>query len=318
MQMSHSMAAAAMPSPMRQECAVQWTGDVVDSSTTVVLARYAERDRDMRNRIFYFTGSGNSLAIARSLAAGLGETEVLPIAKSLEGFAGTTEERVGIVSPVYSWGPPRMVAEFLKRLRTEPSQYVFALSHCASTYGATLRRIGRSLRSSGSRLNAGFVVRHDIHVLQPGDDEIWVIRLAKRLNKVVPRAFSERQDELLHAITSKVDHEIEVRNWTSAAFGQLMHPGAMLGFKRQGEGFTANDACVSCGICTRVCPRKNIYLVDGRPTWRQDCEACNACILWCPKTAIRLRGHAPTEPRHHPAVKLPDMLLWPDVLTAST
>ena len=271
----------------------------------------------MRNRIFYFTGSGNSLAIARSLAEGLGETEVLPIAKSLGGFAGTTEERIGIVSPVYSWGPPRMVAEFLKRFRTKPSQYVFAVSHCASTYGATLRRISRSLRSSGSRLNAGFVVRHDIHVLQPGVDEIAVIRLAKRLNKVVPRPLSERKDELLHAIVSKADHRIEVSNWTSATFGQLMHSGAMLGFKRQGRDFTANDACVSCGICTRVCPRKNIYLVDGRPTWRQDCEACNACILWCPQTAIRFRGHAPTEPRHHPGVTLPDMLLWPDVLTAS-
>jgi flavodoxin len=51
----------------------------------------------MRNRIFYFTGSGNSLAIARSLKERLGETEVLPIAKSLGGFEGTTEERVGIV-----------------------------------------------------------------------------------------------------------------------------------------------------------------------------------------------------------------------------
>ena len=198
----------------------------------------------MRNRIFYFTGSGNSLAIARSLAEGLGETEILPIAKSLEGFAGTTEERIGIVSPVFSWGPPRMVAEFLKRLRTEPSQYVFAVSHCATTYGATLRQISRSLRSLGSRLNAGFVVRHDIHVLQPGGDEIWVIRLAKRLNKVVPRPFSERKDELLHAIVSKAEREIEVSNWTSAAFGQLMHPGAMLGFKQQDKGFTATDACV--------------------------------------------------------------------------
>ena len=272
----------------------------------------------MRNRVFYFTGSGNSLAIARSLAEGLGETEVLPIAKSLGGFEGTTEERIGIVSPVYSWGPPRMVAEFLKRFRTEPSQYVFAVSHCSGTYGATLRRIKRSLRSVGSRLSAGFVVRHDVHVLQPGGDEIGVIRFAQRLNKVVPSTFSEREDELLHAIGSKVDHEIEVSNWTSAMFGQLMHPGAMMGFKRQDKGFTANDACVSCGICTRICPRKNIHLVDGRPTWHQDCEACNACILWCPQTAIRLLGHAPTEPRHHPDITLADMLLWPNVLTAST
>jgi len=268
----------------------------------------------MSNKIFYFTGSGNSLAIARSLAEGIGDTEVLSIAKNLGGFQGTAEERIGVVSPVYSWGPPRMVAEFLSRVRTQPNQYVFALSHCSDTYGATLRRIERRLRSAGTVLNAGFLVRHDIHVLQPGHEEIGVIRLAKRLNKVIPRRFSERSDEILQSIVSMAKNELEISNWTSAAFGQLMHPGAMLVFKRQDRGFSVSDACVSCGICTRVCPRKNVRLINGQPTWHLDCEACNACILWCPQTAITFQGHPPTEPRHHPDIKLTDVLLWSESL----
>jgi ferredoxin len=211
-----------------------------------------------------------------------------------------------------------MVAEFLRGLKVNRSRYVFAIANCAHTHGATLRRIRTLLGSAGTRLSAGFVVRHDIHVLQPGGDEMVVTRLAKQLAREVPRRFADREEELAHAIASKEKHEIEVSNWTSATFGQLMHPGAMLGFKRQDKGFTADDACVSCGICTRICPRENIRLVEGRPTWSQDCEACNACILWCPQTAIRLLGHAPTEPRHHPGIALADMLLWPDVLTAST
>jgi len=39
----------------------------------------------MSTRIFYFSGSGNALAIARVIAAGLGDTEVLPIAKATGG-----------------------------------------------------------------------------------------------------------------------------------------------------------------------------------------------------------------------------------------
>ena len=49
----------------------------------------------MSNKIFFFTGSGNSLAIARSLAEGIGDTEILSVAKNLGGFQGTAEERVG-------------------------------------------------------------------------------------------------------------------------------------------------------------------------------------------------------------------------------
>lgn len=265
----------------------------------------------MGNKIFYFTGSGNSLAIARSLAKELKDTEVLPIAKTMDGFQGTTEERIGIVSPVFSWGPPRMVSQFLRRLQARETQYVFAVSHCAGTYGATLRRIEARLRTAGTRLNAGFIVRHDCHVLLPGGDEMGIIRLAQRLNKRVPERFVNRRDELVQTITPKADHRPEISNWIAAAFGQLMHPFAIRMFKIQDKGFAANDACVSCGICTRVCPRKNVQLADGRPTWHQDCEMCNACILWCPQTAITFQGHLPSQPRHHPDVAIADMLLWP-------
>ena len=57
----------------------------------------------MGNKVFCFTGSGNSLSIARALADGLGDTEVLPIAKHPDGFEGTDEERIGIVTTVFGW-----------------------------------------------------------------------------------------------------------------------------------------------------------------------------------------------------------------------
>ena len=269
----------------------------------------------MGNRIYYFTGSGNSLAIARSLAEGLGETEVLPIAKSMGGFEGAEEERIGIISPVFAWGPPRMVAEFLRRFRAKRNQYVFAISDCGGTPGATLKRIEALLRSGGTRLGAGFAVRGDVHVLLPGGDEMGIIRFAQRVAKEPPRHFAERKEELLQAILSKAEHKPETSNWAGNMLGRLTYGAAMFSFRRRDKGFSVSDACVSCGVCTRVCPRKNVRLVNGRPTWHQDCEMCNACILWCPQTAITFRGHVPTEPRHHPDVALPDVLLWPELQT---
>lgn len=85
----------------------------------------------MKNKIIYFTGSGNSLAIARQIAEGSGGTEVLPIAESMAGFRGSDEERISIVSPVFAWEPPRMVADFLRKFHAKQGQYVSAISDCS-------------------------------------------------------------------------------------------------------------------------------------------------------------------------------------------
>lgn len=263
----------------------------------------------MGNRIFYFTGSGNSLAIARAIADGLGETELLPIATSMRGFEGADEERVGIVSPVFAWGPPRMVAEFLRRFHAKAGQYVFAISDSGGSHGATLRRIAKLLRSAGTRLDAGFAVRGDFLANLPGMEDMGVIRFIQRIVKKVPLHFADRRDELIRAIRAKERQAPEVNNLSVNLIGSIMHGGAMNMFKKADRDFRVSDACISCGTCARVCPRENVRLVDDRPTWHQDCEMCYACMLWCPQRAISVKGNLPAEPRHHPDVALEDMLL---------
>jgi len=267
------------------------------------------RTRRMTNRIFYFTGSGNSLAIARSIAEGLDDTEVLPIAKHRDGFRGSDEERIGIVSPVFAWGPPRMVADFLRRFHARKTQYVFAISDCGGTQGATLRKIRKLLRSAGTRLDAGFAVRGDFLAQLPGMDDMPIIQFVQRTTRNQPAHFAERRAELLQAILSKAKQKPEVNNWSTNTIGSLMYGGAMNLFKKGDKDFSVSDACIACGTCVNVCPRENVRLVDDRPTWHQDCEMCYACMLWCPQTAIALKGTLPTEPRHHPDVTLADLLL---------
>ena len=50
--------------------------------------------------------------------------------------------------------------------------------------------------------------------------------------------------------------------------------------------FTISEECISCGLCSRVCPCKNIELVDGTPTFLHHCANCMACVVSCPKRAI--------------------------------
>ena len=113
----------------------------------------------MKTSIYYFSGTGNSLAVARSIANELGETDVIPIPKAMHGDPDLAAPRLGLVFPVYVWGLPRTVADFVKQLKPHNGQYVFAVTTCGGTPGGTLLQLQRLLRKNGSDLDAGFVVR---------------------------------------------------------------------------------------------------------------------------------------------------------------
>ncbi len=66
----------------------------------------------MKTIIYYFTGTGNSLAVAKKIAAVLGDCDLVPIASLQSTTADITPaaDRVGIVNPVYFAGLPVMVS----------------------------------------------------------------------------------------------------------------------------------------------------------------------------------------------------------------
>ena len=62
----------------------------------------------MKTIIYYFTGTGNSLAAARGICARLGDCELVSIPTLTKSQAEIVPaaDRVGIVCPVYDFGLP--------------------------------------------------------------------------------------------------------------------------------------------------------------------------------------------------------------------
>ena len=264
----------------------------------------------MTNKIFYFSGTGNALAIGQQLSERLGDTELVPMAATLQGYAGNDDERVGLVFPVYAWGLPRIVADFVRKLEVGADSYVFAVVTCAGTPGRTLRQLRKILRRYGSDLHAGFAVRGDHTIALSQTTDMPIIQLISWLGrKSVPAYASERLTEIADKISAKQLHTPEVSTSAVNAIGSMMHPMAMRVFPKGAKDYSVSDSCVSCGTCVRICPRENVRLENGRPTWGQDCEMCYACMAWCPQKAIAYRGGVPADPAHHPGVELSEMVL---------
>jgi hypothetical protein len=112
----------------------------------------------MKTVIYYFTGTGNTLAVARDLAAELGETTLVPLRRAMQAGVVTPDaDTVGIAFPVHYLDMPAIVREFVCRLRFGGDPRVFGIATCGERPGGALFSLDRVLRERGSHLWAGYV-----------------------------------------------------------------------------------------------------------------------------------------------------------------
>ncbi len=260
----------------------------------------------MKTVIYYFTGTGNSLAAARRIAGVLGETELFGIASfaNTPGAITPDADRVGLVCPVYDVGVPVMVAEFAERLDLSRAGYTFAVVTMGGMGVAALHQLNGIFKERQNRtLDAAFAVS------MPGNFPPLSRPPAGEKRDKILRAAEERLGEIAAAIGSGravppgfAPVSSLMKALTYGPFTKQVH-GA-------GENFTVSDACTGCGTCEKVCPARNITLADGRPVWGRQCELCCACLHFCPVEAIQLHMLFGTEGRgryRHPDLKVADM-----------
>lgn len=255
--------------------------------------------------IYWFSGTGNSLAVAREIARGLGGAELVPIATH-RGRPVVARGEVGIVCPVYFFGLPLLVQGFIRRLDLTRATYVFVALTSGGSPGSAPAQARRLLRGAGRSPDAVF------SVVGPGN---YIAMYDVPSGDARDRSVSE-----MHAAAGRVASSVGAREAASvkaSAGARLAYAAlaATLGrwfartCHRQDANFEVTDACTQCGACVRVCPVANVELDGGRPRWRGECEQCFACIHWCPAAAIqvRRRGTARRGRYHHPDVTQSDI-----------
>ena len=262
----------------------------------------------METTIFYYTATGNSLTLARSLARELGNTTLVPIARYRQTSAAPATPRVGIVFPIHAWGPPRTVEEFIDKLDLRGVRYTFAIVSCGGTAAATLPRLRKALRRKGSDLHAGFIVRSPGY-MDMGGKQPPIIDLVRRLSGRLFPKDSERLPEIIEAVRNEKHGTVERNALPGALLGSFFHGKAAPQFARLDSAYRVSQACAGCGTCTRVCPRGNVTLESSKPAWHHDCDNCGACATWCPQNAIGLQG-APSAPRRHNLEVAAADLMW--------
>jgi len=260
-----------------------------------------------KTTIYYFTGTGNSLAVARAIAKELGGATLVPIA-SLDRKARirVPTERVGFVCPVYFYSLPLIVREFLPRLDLSGVRYAFLALTMGGLPGLAVGHAEELLAKAGGRLDSAFAIRMlgnyiaEYNVRGGEAIEAMRARTDRGVAKVVAAVTAgqrhiERGGPVARALSRGM----------SALFGRRF----LASCRTLDRRFTVDPSCIHCGTCSRVCPVVNVQLIEGRPTWLGHCEQCFACIHFCPVKAIQIRGKktAVRGRYHHPDVTADDV-----------
>ena len=246
----------------------------------------------MSKTIYYFTATGNSLQAALDIADGLGDTEVISMTKAGMNVK-CDSETVGFVFPVFAWGMPRMVKDFIASGSFSKDSYFFAVATCGASTGGTFVDVDSLLRKKEAKLSyckkllsvSNYIPMYDVNT------------------ETIDTVLKNSEIELAKIIGEIKEGKV-IKIKRGLGLIRVVHRGIIKSYNIADKSYNVSDSCVSCGTCASVCPARNIVLEEGKPVFQHNCEHCVACLHWCPQKALNYKDKTQNRDRyHHPKVK---------------
>ena len=250
-------------------------------------------------RIFYFSGTGNTLWSARTIAERINtQYELVNIGGEVEKDEINIEaDAVILLFPAYAYGPPLIVSNFLRKARIKTPYFAAFVTYGTSPGGA-LAAVSRIVRKKEiemfyfGRIPA---VENYIAIFGPPKAKTAEKRL---------RWQTESTEEAARSITERKTNSLN----TFRPFSSFVFSLFSIALKIFYKWYKVTKTCDGCGICEKVCPVSAVTIKNGKPYFSKKCEHCQGCMNWCPKRAILFVRLGPKTPRyHHPEINVEEM-----------
>lgn len=238
--------------------------------------------------ICYFSGTGNSLYIAKHLAQTLGHSLKCMVNEN-ETIQLNEGEDLGFVIPVYAWGVPKVVENFISKASIpHKPNFTFAVLTCGDDMAYTDLLLNKLLQKHNIVLNAVYSVQmRNTYVCLPGFD------VDSEQVEISKQQCAEKRVQ--HIAQSIAQHQMPgskelVRGSIPYIKSYVLRPLFNL-FLMSDKGFRVDDSkCVHCNKCINYCPLHNISLNNqNKLEWNGHCTHCLCCYHICPKHAINYR-----------------------------
>lgn len=247
----------------------------------------------MRTIIFYFSGTGNCMAISKGIADRLGDTKISSI-MNIQEMELESYDRIGFITPVYALYAPQIVTNIVKGIAVSKKQ-IFIIGAYAGSRGYAVSELKANIASQNPiqefciRMPGNYILEYGA---QPMFYQNFLFRRAEK-------AMDKMAEEIRQQKHTKPVKPNLFAIWFRAN-GERMRSE----FPTRGKLFVAREHCSRCGICKNLCPAGNITIADS-VVWGNNCQQCMACIQWCPNNAIHHPNRKATRERyHHPKVTM--------------
>ena len=271
--------------------------------------------------IFYFSGTGNTKWAASKLAAATRE-DLISIAPYMraddsshnlaEPFILKENERLGFVFPVHGWRVPKLVREFIckMKIQREPSDasaenkakaddclknrpFAYCVCTAGDSIGLTIENLNEVISQNPSLQALGITEVSSSYSLimpesyiglpfmdvDPKEREIRKKKNAAQELAVVCEEIFDRKEGINRLVKGPIP-------WFFTKVVGGFFENVLITDKRF---HVEKDRCVKCGICANVCPVGDIKGGHGEyPVWlhHKDCLTCFTCYHHCPHHAI--------------------------------
>lgn len=251
----------------------------------------------MKRVIYYFSGTGNSLKVAKDVAEEINNVEIIKICKDNMDIDSTLFNKIGFVFPVYASGMPLLVKEFINNVKISNKAYVFTVVTFGRAVDASISQLEELLNNKGIKLSAAYKVK------MPGSYQIMYPPFPEKAQ--IKRFENERQAaaEIARSINNNEAVKFTgVGPKVMSIIGNMVQ-GIYFNPYEKDNNFWVDGNCTGCGICSKLCPANNIKINNGKPEWKHKCEQCLSCMQWCPQKSIQYKQRTINRGRyHHPDI----------------
>lgn len=235
--------------------------------------------------IFYFSGTGNTRWVAEQIAKAIGEELVfIPDAFRDGKYDYTIDEKetIGFCFPTHGWQPPRIVREFISKLKVE-LRYCWAVTTCGDNMGETMTILNKDLAKIGLQASAMFsVIMPESYVCLPF---MYTDTEEKEHQKIATAR--QQLPHIIECIRERRTGVVELEKGATPRLYSYVIGGYFNARMITDKKFMVDeDVCIKCGKCAKVCPVDNIQ--GTPPEWIHNgrCTSCLACYHYCPTHAI--------------------------------
>lgn len=254
----------------------------------------------MKHRIYYFSGTGNSLNVAKLLKEKDPDIELCAMIDPTGPYrVDKTYDLVGFIYPIHINALPEVVAKFIKRLSIDGNPFIYAVA----THGGKPGYAGANLAMHIKHLpwNLSAYYEHEMINNTPKGIAPKIMMTLDWENEITDEAINKML--------------LETNSFIDSLYATLLQSNSNINnlspFKASGVGPSLmkviwqlptkaptlkfqydSSACEHCGTCHKVCTANRIEFDEKSPVWTsKKCNLCYACFNFCPKQAISVKHY---------------------------